>query len=275
MFMAFNSSVRSADLSRQVGAVLSKDKHILSTGANDVPQFSGGLYWAEVNNKDGSILDKEQGKDYKRKQDPNKKIQDDLIKEIIDKMSSILDKTQETRLEKTLKNSLISDLTEFGRVVHAEMEAILACGRNGIPTKDTILYCTTFPCHNCAKHIVASGVKRVIYVEPYPKSKALELHNDSIMLVSELDDNKDNKEQDKVLFEPFIGVGPRRFLDLFSMSLGLGTKLIRKDKNNGGTTFEWSPSSNYAKIRTPLSPKSYLEIENDAIMIWKNKTQKD
>lgn len=275
MFMAFNSSVRSADLSRQVGAVLSKDKHILSTGANDVPQFSGGLYWAEVNNKDGSILDKEQGKDYKRKQDPNKKIQDDLIKEIIEKMSSILDKTQETRLEKTLKNSLISDLTEFGRVVHAEMEAILACGRNGIPTKDTILYCTTFPCHNCAKHIVASGVKRVIYVEPYPKSKALELHNDSIMLVSELDDNKDNKEQDKVLFEPFIGVGPRRFLDLFSMSLGLGTKLIRKDKNNGGTTFEWSPSSNYAKIRTPLSPKSYLEIENDAIMIWKNKTQKD
>ncbi|MDN3612645.1 hypothetical protein QWZ16_23945 [Vibrio ostreicida] len=26
-----------------------------------------------------------------------------------------------------------------------------------------------FPCHNCAKHIVASGIKRVVYVEPYPK----------------------------------------------------------------------------------------------------------
>ena len=44
MFMAFNSSVRSSDLSRQVGAVLSRDNHILSVGCNDVPQFGGGLY---------------------------------------------------------------------------------------------------------------------------------------------------------------------------------------------------------------------------------------
>ncbi len=72
MFMAFNSSVRSSDLSRQVGAVLSRDKHILSLGCNDVPQFGGGLYWAEPQ-ENGEILDGQRGKDYTRKEDPNKK----------------------------------------------------------------------------------------------------------------------------------------------------------------------------------------------------------
>jgi len=45
MYMAFSSSLRSADLSRQVGAVITKDTAILSTGANDVPKFGGGVYW--------------------------------------------------------------------------------------------------------------------------------------------------------------------------------------------------------------------------------------
>ncbi|MCB2462707.1 hypothetical protein KQ705_15750, partial [Listeria monocytogenes] len=78
-------------------------------------------------------------------------------------------------------------------------------------------YCTTFPCHNCAKPILAAGITRVVYVEPYPKSRALEFHSESIHLKSQLDEKHDEK---LVAFEPFIGVGPRRFLDLFSMNLG-------------------------------------------------------
>ncbi|MDN3612627.1 hypothetical protein QWZ16_23825 [Vibrio ostreicida] len=34
--MAFSSSLRSADLSRQVGAVMTKNKNIIATGANDI-----------------------------------------------------------------------------------------------------------------------------------------------------------------------------------------------------------------------------------------------
>ena len=185
-------------------------------------------------------------------------------------METHLDKKQLTGLDEVLQKSSISDLTEFGRVVHAEMEAILSCGRNGIATKDSTLYCTTFPCHNCAKHIVASGIKRVVYVEPYPKSRALELHDDSIVLIGESEEENNEKTEmgNKVIFEPFIGVGPRRFLDLFSMSLGLGTKLIRKDKSRDGATVEWKRDNNRARIRTPLSRKSYLEIEDDAIQLW-------
>lgn len=272
MFMAFNSSVRSSDLSRQVGAVLSRDKHILSVGCNDVPQFGGGLYWAEL--KNGEIVDRPRGKDYTRKEDPNKKIQNVIIDNILREMKNCLDEDKLKDLKQVLERSSISDLTEFGRVVHAEMEAILSCGRSGIPTKDSTLYCTTFPCHNCAKHIVASGIKRVVYVEPYPKSRALELHDDSIVLIGESEEknNAQNEMENKVIFEPFIGVGSRRFLDLFSMSLGLGTKLIRKDKFRGGVTVEWNRDNDRARIRTPLSRKSYLEIENDVIQVW-NRTK--
>ena len=264
MFMAFNSSVRSGDLSRQVGAVISKNKQIISTGANDVPSFGGGLYWAEPDIKTGKRNDFPDGKDYKRGIDSNKNTQNEIIQEILrDAVSELnLENEQKEKLERILKSSKISDLTEFGRVVHAEMEAILACSREGMSTVDSVLYCTTFPCHNCAKHIIASGIKKVIYVEPYPKSKALEFHSESIKLESSFEINND--DQQKVIFEPFIGVGPRRFLDLFSMSLGSGFKLKRKEKN--GHILHWEGKNK--AIRTPLSPASYLELEQQAISIW-------
>ena len=67
MFMAFNSSVRSGDLSRQVGAVISREKQIIATGANDVPKSGGGLYWAEVDEATGKVEDDLDGKDYTEK----------------------------------------------------------------------------------------------------------------------------------------------------------------------------------------------------------------
>ena len=65
MFFAFSSALRSADLSRQVGAVIAKDSEIISTGANDCPSAGGGLYWPTRNNE-GEIEDYEEGRDYKR-----------------------------------------------------------------------------------------------------------------------------------------------------------------------------------------------------------------
>jgi deoxycytidylate deaminase len=74
---------------------------------------------------------------------------------------------------KALDGSLLLDITEYGRPVHAEMEAVLSCVRNGILTRGARLYCTTFPCHNCAKHLVDAGIHEVQYVEAYPKSMDL------------------------------------------------------------------------------------------------------
>lgn len=270
MFMAFNSSVRSGDLSRQVGAVISREKQIIATGANDVPKSGGGLYWAEQDEATGKVEDNQDGKDYTREVDSNKQAQAEIINEIAKKLleKGLVDGQQELELHKVLKESKISDLTEFGRVVHAEMDALLSCSRAGIPTTGSTLYCTTFPCHNCAKHIIASGITRVVYVEPYPKSRALDFHSESIQLKSELEVISNNTNE-LVSFEPFIGVGPRRFLDLFSMSLGSGSKLRRKDKV--GNILDWDKSS--APIRTPLISKSYLEIESAAADMWDEMTK--
>lgn len=249
MFMAFSASLRSADLSRQVGAVIARDKNIVSTGANDVPKSGGGLYWSEYNNEGTEIMDVEDGRDYKRGEDSNaiekQKIIDAISKCIPDGISEEL----KTQFMDNLKNSRIKDITEYGRVVHAEMESILACARNNISTVKAHLYCTTFPCHNCAKHIISAGISRVIYVEPYPKSKALEFHSDSISI--------DKSQKENVIFEPFVGVGPRAFFNLFSMNLGSGYTLNRK--TGEGSAVEWKQSN--GRLRMQMLPCSYLERE--------------
>ena len=137
------------------------------------------------------------------------------------------------------------------------MEALLACARNGLNTRNATLYATTFPCHNCTKHIVAAGISRVVYVEPYAKSKAQKLHNDSIAfgLVDHAEEQAAARK--KVRFEPFIGVGPRRFFDLFSTRLGTGRHVPRKTKD--GETVEWRLEN--AVPRRQMLPYSYLELE--------------
>ncbi|MEJ7655371.1 MAG: deaminase [Chloroflexia bacterium] len=46
--------------------------------------------------------------------------------------------------------------------MHAEMSALLDAGRRGVPVQGATLYTTTFPCHNCARHIVGAGIDRVV-----------------------------------------------------------------------------------------------------------------
>ena len=79
-----------------------------------------------------------------------------------------------------LKGTQVMNLLEFGRSVHAEMAALMDASRRGVSVKGATLYCTTFPCHLCARHIIAAGIDRVVYIEPYPKSRAKEQHSDSI-----------------------------------------------------------------------------------------------
>jgi cytidine deaminase len=98
-------------------------------------------------------------------------------------------------------------------------------------------------------------------VEPYPKSRALDLHSESIELKTS---HEAAPTENRVIFEPFTGVGARRFLDLFSMALGGGSKVKRKDKD--GNTVVWNKEN--AVARTPLLPKSYLQVEEAASVIW-------
>jgi cytidine deaminase len=82
----------------------------------------------------------------------------------------------------------------------------------GVSVRGGTLYCTTFPCHMCARHIMAAGIARVVYIEPYPKSRAKRLYKRAIQV--DLDREADD---DAVKFEAFVGIAPSRFLDLFEM----------------------------------------------------------
>jgi len=255
MFMAFAAGLRSADLSRQVGAVVTQNMQILATGANDCPQAGGGLYWP-TRQEDGCIADVPNGRDYTRPDgDSNRVEQNRIIERIVAEGESTEYGLDGDKLRKLLGKSRIRDLTEYGRVVHAEMEAILSCARRGVVAVGATLYCTTFPCHNCAKHIIAAGIKRVVYVEPYPKSKTREFHDDSIAPECSGDPGK------RVVFEPFVGIGPRRFFDLFSMHLGSTYPLIRKNSETGQPVV-WGIEK--SQLRIQMKPVSYLELEAQA-----------
>ncbi len=53
------------------------------------------------------------------------------------------------------------------RTIHAEENAIVFCARAGIPTENSVLYITSSPCQHCAKVIIASGIKEVVYGDEY------------------------------------------------------------------------------------------------------------
>lgn len=243
MFLAYAAACRSAALARQVGAVaLSDEGDVLAVGANDVPRFGRGQYWPGLDD----------ARDHQRGHDSNATQRDEIVTDVVERLvkEGALQAEHRERLdlaEKAIRESRLIDITEYGREVHAEMEALLSCARSGGRTRGGSLFTTTFPCHNCAKHMVGAGLARVVFVEPYPKSKAVDLHSDALTL-------EESEKGRKVLLEPFVGVGPRRYLDLFSMRLGTGSPLERKV---GKIVAPWRREG--ARPRVQMRPLSYLQ----------------
>ena len=63
------------------------------------------------------------------------------------------------RLERPVKYDLI---------VHAEMNAIIQCARNGVTPIDCAIYSSFFPCVNCAIAVVQAGIRTVVTYLPEP-----------------------------------------------------------------------------------------------------------
>lgn len=236
IYGAFSSARHSSCLSRQVGAVLySSDNRLISNGANEVPKFGGGVYGESDSTPEGRCFgwsfELENGLMFTGCHNTRTKnmIRDDIAqwmkKDFLDAISNKLEENGKSVPEgfKTLFQEgiegcaeqlsdapRIGSLIEFSRSIHAEMDAIISAARAGHSTKDTVLFCTTYPCHNCARHMVTAGITKVVYIEPYVKSLAVELHNDSISDVEE-DCFNDDGEQTKVFIQAFTGVGPRMF----------------------------------------------------------------
>ena len=60
-------------------------------------------------------------------------------------------------------------------VLHAEANAITKVAKSGNSSEGATLYITTSPCIECAKLIIQSGIKRVVYAEEYRKAEGIEL----------------------------------------------------------------------------------------------------
>jgi cytidine deaminase len=145
----------------------------------------------------------------------------------------------------TVAAARIVNLIEFGRSVHAEMAAITDAARRGVAVQDATLYVTTFPCHECTRNIVAAGVSRVVYVEPYGKSLAKQLYGrKSVDFHSGPPARK--LADDRVHFVPFVGIAPRCFdvlFDWLERKHDLG-QLFRVPEHMPGAKRRWDRGAN-------------------------------
>lgn len=53
------------------------------------------------------------------------------------------------------------------RTVHAEANALLQCAKFGVATEGADIYVTHFPCLQCAKQLIQSGICTVYYADDY------------------------------------------------------------------------------------------------------------
>ncbi len=252
MYHAKSAAGNSACLSRQVGAAICNEKgDIISRGWNDVPKFGGNLY---------SYSDENDHRCYSLGYCSNDKHKHELIGDITNKILSKFTKQKElfdinvqderiNIIHKIISESGIKNLIEFSRSIHAEMHAIISGAQlSSDKMINGSIYVTTYPCHNCARHIAVAGIKKIFYIEPYKKSLGTLLHNDSI--------TEDESDKTKVQILLYDGVAPSRFLDFYIQ------KNERKDDTNGKLI---KIDLGTVKPRHRLSLQAIPVLENQAI----------
>ena len=230
MFHAFGASLRSSSLGRQVGAAICENGEVLALGCNDVPHAFGGLSWAE---------DSDDNRDHALGYDTNDKTKRRMVRDLLERLNKNgwlverydklpgenLVQLASDGINAPLRDALVNDVIDYGRAVHAEMDAITSAAKRGVRLGSSTLYTTTFPCHNCVKHILAVGIRRVIFIEPYPKSYALDLYRDEINIDSS------SPGSSGVPFDSFVGIAPRQYARLYLMG-----ETARK---NQGVVLRW------------------------------------
>lgn len=246
MYQASAASLRSADFNRQVGAAIVQLQYddsgfvrsadVVSLGMNEVPKRGGGYYWGE-----GSPDRRDQYLDQSGDDRPSK-LKESMLGEIFERLqgAGILGGGVENReamdLAKeylpVLAKTRFSNISEFSRPVHAEMSAIIDAARRGVSVAGHSMFVTTFPCHNCAKHIIAAGIRNVVYLEPYPKSKADVLYREELSL----DPSKTPEYKGAVEFGAYAGVAPRQYRLLFGMG--------ERGAQRGLTIDKWTSGKN-------------------------------
>ncbi len=152
--MAYLVSDRSTCLRRKVGAVLVKNKQVLSTGYNGAPKnlphcedLGGCMRRGDIHPPYMDIFFEK----YEKDKDLNKK-------EILEDIDFYPKKG------KGVKSGRRHELC---RAVHAEQNAVIQAAVSGVSIKGSKLYCTTYPCVVCTKILINSEIEEVIYHGEY------------------------------------------------------------------------------------------------------------
>jgi len=247
MYQASSAAGNSACLSRQVGAALTDEAgEVLSIGWNDVPRAGGGLYTSTLSDplakNDNRCFNIGQGCWNDKEKNA---ISEELVNALIDE-ELIADSMRAVAYEK-IRKSKIKELVEFSRAIHAEMHAIITgCLHAADRVREGMLFITTYPCHNCARHIIVAGIRKVYYIEPYRKSLTTKLHADAI--------TEDESDKQKVTILMYDGIAPSRYLQLFKM-------YNHKRKDSSGTGDPIEPNLKTAKPKTTLSLEAIPVLE--------------
>ncbi|HEY1399524.1 anti-phage dCTP deaminase [Roseateles sp.] len=244
MHAAASAAGNSACLSRQVGAAVTDQQgEVLAIGWNDVPRPFGDLYVTDLEtdpkgDKDGRCWS------YGGicHNDEEKRA---LSAQLMSALTPFIEESRRGEAaEAVFENKKLRSLIEFSRAVHAEMHALLTALRHaGERVRGGQLFVTTYPCHVCARHLVAAGIKEVYFIEPYKKSLAVKLHGDAL--------SECEKDVDKVRLIPFDGVAPTRYLSFF--------RIPANSRKESGRVIRIAPGSASPRLKKSLEALPALE----------------
>ena len=156
------------------------------------------------------------------------------------------------------------DVLEYGRTMHAEMDAITSAARKGISVRDATLYVTTLPCHECARLIIGAGIRRVIFIEPYEKSRVDQLYDSEIRFTTLSESRERHTTDQRVDFVPYVGISPRRFQELFAFVPRKAEDLPGSPRRLTGLKASWEISSSPIResIASESAMNSYRRLED-------------
>jgi dCMP deaminase len=82
--------------------------------------------------------------------------------------------------------------------VHAEQNCIADCAKRGAVVEGGSVYITHYPCINCYKILVASGIKNIYYIHDYKNNPIVEqINKDLAVNIIQINNNSNNKSKSK------------------------------------------------------------------------------
>jgi len=135
-------SLNSKCLSRQIGAIIVKDKSIISTGYNGPPRLVDSCQMRYLTDQK-------------------------LIAELKEKVgygSKIIYEQVQNQCPRRTLGYLSGEGLEWCIAGHAERNCIINAARHGISVKGSLLYCNCpIPCSSCLIEIINSGIQEIIF----------------------------------------------------------------------------------------------------------------